>query len=149
LTVRDIVYLITQTSYMGIDFADVKSILSKYSGEPRIGFGTATGINRADIAAKRALLSMLRQNVDMYPAQGVLIMVSGNEEMTLKEYDGAVSMIYDQVHDDAEIVPAMIYDQELGENLRVTVVLIGLSDFNTGTSQITSLKEETRKEINE
>ncbi|MBN4073345.1 cell division protein FtsZ [Mariprofundus ferrooxydans] len=130
LTVRDIVYLITQTTYMGIDFADVKIILSKYTGESRVGFGTATGINRADVAVKRALLSMHRQKVDMYPAQGMLIMVSGNEDMTLKEYDGAISIIYNRVHDDAEIVAAMVYDQELGENIRVTVVLTGLSGFN-------------------
>ncbi len=125
--VRGIAELITHTGYMNVDFADVKAVMSETRGVAMMGSGVATGEGRAMEAAERAISSPLLEDIDIHGAQGILVNVTGNEDMTLAEYDEAVSIIHNMADEDANIICGMVYDQDAGEEVRVTVVATGLA----------------------
>jgi len=125
--VRGISELITHTGYINVDFADVRSVMSETRGVAMMGSGVATGENRAIEAAERAISSPLLEDVDIHGAQGILVNVTGNEDMTLAEYDEAVSIIHNMADEDANIICGMVYDREAEDEIRVTVVATGLS----------------------
>jgi len=125
--VRGIAELITHTGYMNVDFADVKAVMSETRGVAMMGSGSATGESRAIEAAERAISSPLLEDIDIHGAQGILVNVTGNEDMTLAEYDEAVSIIHNMADEDANIICGMVYDQESDDSIRVTVVATGLS----------------------
>jgi len=124
--VRGIAELITHTGYMNVDFADVKAVMSETRGVAMMGSGSATGESRAIEAAERAISSPLLEDIDIHGAQGILVNVTGNEDMTLAEYDEAVSIIHNMADEDANIICGMVYDQESDDSIRVTVVATGL-----------------------
>jgi len=125
--VRGIAELITHTGYMNVDFADVKAVMSETRGVAMMGSGFASGDSRAIEAAERAISSPLLEDIDIHGAQGILVNVTGNEDMTLAEYDEAVSIIHNMADEDANIICGMVYDQEADDSIRVTVVATGLS----------------------
>ncbi|MFQ5345471.1 MAG: cell division protein FtsZ [Mariprofundus sp.] len=125
--VRGIAELITHTGYMNVDFADVKAVMSETRGVAMMGSGFAAGENRAIEAAERAISSPLLEDIDIHGAQGILVNVTGNEDMTLAEYDEAVSIIHNMADEDANIICGMVYDQDSDDSIRVTVVATGLS----------------------
>jgi cell division protein FtsZ len=124
--VRGIAELITHTGYMNVDFADVKAVMSETRGLAMMGTGVATGDGRAIEAAERAISSPLLEDIDIHGAQGILVNVTGSEEMTLAEYDEAVSIIHNMADEEANIICGMVYDQDASEDIRVTVVATGL-----------------------
>ena len=130
--VRGISELITHTGYMNVDFADVKAVMSETRGVAMMGSGVASGESRAVEAAERAISSPLLEDIDIHGAQGILVNVTGSEDMTLAEYDEAVSIIHNMADEDANIICGMVYDKEAGEEIRVTVVATGL----TGESSV-------------
>jgi cell division protein FtsZ len=140
--VRGIAELITHTGYMNVDFADVKTVMSETRGVAMMGSGMATGESRAIEAAERAISSPLLEDIDIHGAQGILVNVTGNEDMTLAEYDEAVSIIHNMADEDANIICGMVYDQEAGEEIRVTVVATGL----TGESSVRLIATENDME---
>jgi len=125
--VRGIAELITHTGYMNVDFADVKAVMSETRGVAMMGSGFAAGESRAIEAAERAISSPLLEDIDIHGAQGILVNVTGNEDMTLAEYDEAVSIIHNMADEDANIICGMVYDEEADDSIRVTVVATGLS----------------------
>ncbi len=125
--VRGIAELITHTGYMNVDFADVKAVMSETRGVAMMGSGMANGESRAMEAAERAISSPLLEDIDIHGAQGILVNVTGNEDMTLAEYDEAVSIIHNMADEDANIICGMVYDKDAGDDIRVTVVATGLS----------------------
>ncbi len=141
--VRGIAELITHTGYMNVDFADVKAVMSETRGVAMMGSGVASGESRAIEAAERAISSPLLEDIDIHGAQGILVNVTGNEDMTLAEYDEAVSIIHNMADEDANIICGMVYDQEAGEEIRVTVVATGLTGE---ASQFISTAAENRVE---
>jgi len=125
--VRGIAELITHTGYMNVDFADVKAVMSETAGMAMMGSGVASGESRACEAAERAISSPLLEDVDIHGARGILVNVTGNEDMTLAEYDEAVSIIHNMADEDANIICGMVYDQNADDEMRVTVVATGLT----------------------
>jgi len=125
--VRGIAELITHTGYMNVDFADVRAVMKETRGMAMMGSGLASGEGRASEAAERAISSPLLEDVDIHGALGILVNVTGNEDMTLAEYDEAVSIIHNMADDDANIICGMVYDKDAGDEIRVTVVATGLS----------------------
>jgi len=81
--VKGISELITHTGYMNVDFADVKAVMCETRGMAMMGSGTASGENRACEAAEHAISSPLLEDVDIHGAHGILVNVTGNEDMTL------------------------------------------------------------------
>jgi len=84
--------------------------------------GAASGAKRAIEAVNRAMSSPFLAVGDIHHAQAILVNVTGNEDLTLAEYDEAVSIIHNMVDEGANIICGMLYDQEAGDEISVTVV---------------------------
>ena len=124
--VRGISSLITGYNYTNVKIAHVKDVLSQSGGIVLVGSGSAKGENRACKAFERALSSSLLKEIDIHGAQGILINVTGGDDMTLGEYDEVVSIIYNLADKDANIICGMVYDQSVGGSMRVTIVASGV-----------------------
>lgn len=142
--VKGISELITHTGYMNVDFADVKAVMCETRGMAMMGSGTGTGENRACEAAEHAISSPLLEDVDIHGAHGILVNVTGNEDMTLAEYDEAVSIIQNMADEDANIICGMVYDKDVGDEMRVTVVATGLNtDMSSRITSVPSVSDNS------
>jgi cell division protein FtsZ len=122
--VQGISDLITVPGEVNVDFADVKAIMSGM-GMALMGTGIAKGDNRALEAAQRAISSPLLEETSIEGAKGVLINISGGRDLTLHEVDEAARIIQSAVDPDANIITGMVIDEELEEEMKVTVIATG------------------------
>jgi cell division protein FtsZ len=122
--VKGISDLITQNGIVNVDFADVKTVMSKM-GRALMGTGIAKGQNRARLAAEMAVASPLLDDISVEGATGVLINVVGGPDLKMKEIQEAASLIQEQAHEDANIIFGASIDESLGENVKVTVIATG------------------------
>lgn len=121
--VTGITDLITTPGLINVDFADVRTIMSD-AGTAVMGIGRATGENRARQSAERAISSpMLESSMD--GAKGVLLSVSGPSSMTLHEATEAASVVSEHADDEADIIFGAVVDDDLGEEMKVTVIAAG------------------------
>lgn len=125
--VRSISDLIVGSGHVVVDFADVKTIMSE-RGMAIMGIGEAKGENRAREAAQKAISSPLLEDISIHGARGVLINVTGNTDMTLHEVHEASSLIQEQAHEDAKIIWGLVYDDGIGDGLRITVIATGFEE---------------------
>jgi len=123
--VRGISVLTTGNNYMNVKIADVKDVLSESGDVVLVGSGFAKGANRGFKASELAISSSLLNDVDIHGAQGILINVTGSDDMTLGEYGEAVSIIHNMADENANIISGIVYDQSVGDSMRVTVVASG------------------------
>jgi cell division protein FtsZ len=121
--VTGITELITTPGLINVDFADVRTIMSD-AGSAVMGIGRATGENRAKQAAERAISSPMLEN-SMDGAKGVLLSVSGPSSMTLHEATEAARVVSDHADAEADIIFGAIVDDDLGEEMKVTVIAAG------------------------
>ncbi len=126
---RGISDLITIPGEVNLDFNDVRTVMQA-GGDALMGTAEASGENRAITAAEKALNSPLLDNVSVSGAQGVLVNISASSELKLFEMDKAVNLITDAVGYEANIIWGTVLDDNLGDELRVTVIATG---FNTGS----------------
>lgn len=121
--VTGITDLITTPGLINVDFADVRTIMAD-AGSAVMGIGRATGENRARQSAERAISSpMLEASMD--GAKGVLLSVSGPSSMTLFEATEAARVVADHADPEADIIFGAIIDDDLGEEMKVTVIAAG------------------------
>lgn len=121
--VTGITDVITTPGLINVDFADIRTIMAD-AGAAVMGIGRATGENRASQAAERAISSpMLESSMD--GAKGVLLSVSGPTSMTLHEATQAARIVSDHADDEAEFIFGAIIDDDLGEEMKVTVIAAG------------------------
>jgi cell division protein FtsZ len=126
--VTGITDLITTPGLINVDFADVKTVMSD-AGSAVMGIGRASGEERAKQAAERAIASpMLETGMD--GARGVLLSVAGPASMTLHEATTAAKTVADHADDDADIIFGAFIDDNLGEEMRVTVIAAGFDRRN-------------------
>ncbi len=131
-SVKGITDLIFMPGYVNLDFADVSSVMSK-SGMALMGIGIANGENRALEAAERAIQHPLLEDMSISGAKGVLMNITSTRDITLEEMTEASDRIYKEVGDDAEIFWGQIFDDGLGDEMRVTVIATGIgSGIDTG-----------------
>lgn len=124
--VKGITDLINLPGYINPDFADVRTVMNEM-GPALMGAGFSVGENRATEAVNMAIASPLLQDISIDGAKGVLVNISAREDtLTMAEVTEATSKIYEEVHDDANIILGVIFDDSLGEELRVTVVATGI-----------------------
>ena len=124
--VKGITDLINLPGYINPDFADVRTVMNEM-GPALMGAGVSVGENRAAEAVNMAIASPLLQDISIDGAKGVLVNISAKEDtLTMAEVTEATSKIYEEVHDDANIILGVIFDDSLGEELRVTVVATGI-----------------------
>jgi len=125
--VRSISDLIVGSGHVVVDFADVKTIMSE-RGMAIMGIGEASGENRARDAAQKAISSPLLEDISIHGARGVLINVTGNQDMTLHEVHEASSLIQEQAHDEAKIIWGLVYDDAMENSMRITVIATGFEE---------------------
>jgi len=124
--VQGISDLITIPGLINVDFADVRTIMSNM-GVALMGTGSAVGSERALLAAKMAVESPLLEDVQIDGATGILINITGGGNMTLVEVNQACSLIQEAAHEDANIIFGSVIDDEMGEELKITVIATGFS----------------------
>ena len=124
--VQSISELINVTALVNLDFADVKSIMAD-AGYAHMGVGVATGRDKAEQAARAAISSPLIET-SMENARGIIISITGSDDIGLEEVELASSIITDMAHPDATIIWGAQLDDTLEDTIRVTVVATGLGD---------------------
>jgi cell division protein FtsZ len=125
--VRGISDLITVHGLINLDFADVRTIMSEM-GMAIMGAATASGENRAEEAARRAIASPLLEDISIRGARGVLINVTGGADLTLHEVNEAATLIQEEADEDANIIFGAVIDESLGDELRITVIATGFGE---------------------
>ncbi len=122
--VQGISDLITVPGEVNVDFADVKTIMTGM-GMALMGTGIAKGENRAVEAAQRAISSPLLEETSIEGAQGVLLNISGGHDLSLHEVAEAARIIAEAVDPDANIISGMVIDDDLADEMKVTVIATG------------------------
>jgi len=123
--VSGITDLMIKPGLINLDFADVKTIMDEM-GKAMMGTGEAEGDNRAIEAAEAAIANPLLDDVSMSGANGLLINISGGEDLTLYEVDEAANRIKDEVDENANIIIGSTFDDNLKGMVRVSVVATGI-----------------------
>ena len=121
--VQGISDLITVTGTVNLDFADVKTIMLN-TGMAHMGIGRASGENRAEDAAKEAIQSPLLET-SIEGARGVIINITGGEELGLHEVNTAAELIQRSVDPEANIIFGTVTDPSLGDEIQITVIATG------------------------
>jgi cell division protein FtsZ len=123
--VRGITDLMVMPGLVNLDFADVKSVM-RDAGKAMMGTGEAEGEGRALLAAQQAIANPLLDGVSMQGAKGVIISISGGEDLGLFELQEAGDHIRDLVDPDANIIWGSAFNPALNGKIRVSVVATGL-----------------------
>ncbi len=143
---RSISDLINVHGYINLDFADIRTIMAGM-GDALMGSGVGVGENRAIVAAEQAITSPLLDGVDISGARGVLINITGGPTMSMHEVGEASSMVQNAVGDEANVIFGMVIDENLNEEIRVTVIATGFNkDFEKAEILQKPKEEETSKE---
>lgn len=143
-SVRGISDIITKPGYINVDFADVRTIM-RDKGMAVMGTGKASGPDRAQKAAENAISSPLLENISIQGAQGVLLNVTGGKNLGLHEISKAASIIYDQAHEDANIIVGAVIDENLEEDVIVTIIATGCAKQDGQKMQATAIVQDTIK----
>ena len=126
--------LIVIPGLVNLDFADVKTIMGNM-GKALMGSGSAAGENRAVEAAEKAISSPLLDDASVDGARGILINITGGEDMTLAEVDEAATLIRESAHDDANIIFGSVINENMEGQMRVTVIATGF-EMQAKTEQL-------------
>jgi cell division protein FtsZ len=124
-SVKGITDLIMMPGHVNLDFADVKATMQK-AGKALMGIGIATGENRAIEAAEKAISHPLLEDISISGAKGVLMNITSSSDLTLEEMTAASDRIHQEVGDDADIIWGQTFDEELGDEMRITVIATGI-----------------------
>lgn len=116
--------LIVIPGLINLDFADVKTIMCGM-GKALMGGGVASGENRAIEAAQRAISSPLLDEASVDGARGILINITGGEDLTLHDVNEAAMLIQKSAHEDAHIIFGAVVDKNMKDDMRVTVIATG------------------------
>ena len=128
--------LINVQGVINLDFADVETIM-KNMGEAIMGTGVAAGEERAVLAAQQAISSPLLDNASIKGAQGVLVNITGGDDLTLMEANEATSIIFEEAGPSANIIFGAVIDPTLEDEIRVTVIATGFNIPKTVQSEKT------------
>ena len=150
-SVKGITDLIMMPGLINLDFADVKTIMSK-AGMAIMGIGIASGENRALDAAERAISHPLLEDISISGAKGVLMNITSNTDLTMEEMTEASDRIYNEVGEDADIIWGTAVDDSIGNEMRVTVIATGIDsgpDINIKNELRGKVRDITPDDIND
>ena len=119
--------LINKPGLINLDYADVRTIM-KNMGDAIMGTGIAKGEEKAILAAQQAINSPLLQKTSIKGAKGLLVNVSGSQQLTMRELNEASNIIYEEAGEDANVILGCVIDPELSDEIRITVIATGLND---------------------
>ncbi len=123
--VQGIAELITRPGLINVDFADVRTVMREM-GTAMMGTGHATGEDRAEEAAEKAISSPLLEDVDLAGARGILVNITAGLDMTIEEFETVGNAVKAFASENATVVVGTVLDPEVSDELRVTVVATGI-----------------------
>jgi cell division protein FtsZ len=149
--VAGITDLMVRPGLMNLDFADVRTVMNEM-GKAMMGTGEATGDNRAIDAAEAAISNPLLEDVSMNGARGILVNITGGQDMTLYDVESVANRIRQEVAKDANIKIGSSLDDNLNGRIRVSVFATGMDvveaeladDFDQNDGKIVSLERDIR-----
>jgi cell division protein FtsZ len=139
--IQGISELITVPGLINLDFADVRTIMSE-GGAALMAVGQASGEDRARLAAEQAITSKLL-DITIDGARGILFNVTGGPGMTLYEVNNAAAIIKETAHPDVNLIFGAVVDENMGDDLRITVIATGFDSAGYRTSMP---RNENRRE---
>lgn len=142
--VRGISDIIMCPGLINVDFADVKTVMSE-KGTAMMGTGSATGPDRARIAAEQAVSSKLLEDISLKDARGVLVNITAGPDITLGEIQAVGDCIEGFAANDAIIVTGNVINESIGNELVVTVIATGLG---VSTKNLTSINDSRFNDLN-
>jgi len=122
--VAGIAEVINVPGLINVDFADVRTVMSE-NGMAMMGSALASGVDRARVAAERAIASPLLEDIDMSGARGVLVNITSSSSLKLKEIDDVMECVQFAA-EEATVIVGSVFDETMGDEMRVTVVATGL-----------------------
>ena len=123
--VQSVTDLMVRPGMVNLDFADVETVMSSM-GKAMMGTGEAEGENRANVATEMALNNPLIDEYSLKGAKGLLVNITGGEDITLFEVDQSVNKIRAEVDPEAELIFGAIQDEKLNGKMRVSIVATSL-----------------------
>ena len=123
--VGGIAEIINYPGLVNVDFEDVRTVMGEM-GMAMMGSAVAAGVDRARIAAEQAVASPLLEGVNLSGARGVLVNITATRGLKMKEVNEVMNTVREFAADDAHIIFGAVYDEGMGEDIRVTVVATGL-----------------------
>ncbi|QEL65997.1 cell division protein FtsZ [Oryzomicrobium terrae] len=123
--VGGIAEIITFPGLVNVDFEDVRTVMSEM-GRAMMGSAVAAGVDRARIAAEQAVASPLLEGINLSGAKGVLVNITASRSLKMKEVNEVMNTIRAFAAEDAHIIFGAVFDENVGDALRVTVVATGL-----------------------
>lgn len=127
--VAGIAEVINCPGLVNVDFADVKTVMSEM-GMAMMGSATAGGIDRARIAAEEAVASPLLEEITLTGARGVLVNITANSAMKMREVQEVMDTVRKMTAEDATVIVGTVIDESMDDNLRVTLVATGLGSVS-------------------
>ena len=131
--VQGISDLISRPGLISLDFADIKTIM-KDTGFAHMGIGRATGENRAEEAAKKAIHSPLLETT-IEGAKGVILNVTGGQDLGILEVKTAAELVEEAADSDANIIIGAIIDENMGDEIAITVIATGFKGNVPGAEE--------------
>ena len=135
--VQGISDLINISGHINLDFADVRTVMSN-RGLALMGTGIATGENRAATAAHMAISSPLLEDVSIRGATGIIINITGPEDLNLHEINEAVSLVTEEADRDAEVIFGNVFNNKIGDAVKVTVIATGFRKTEAAKAAVTA-----------
>ena len=135
--VAGIAEIINVPGHINVDFNDVKTIMAE-QGKAMMGTAVASGVDRARIAAEQAVASPLLDGIDLSGARGVLVNVTASRSLKGKEIKQVMETVRAFAAEDASIAQGIAYDDNMGEEVRVTVVATGLGRARRAPQLVTT-----------
>lgn len=123
--VQGITDLILLDGLINVDFADVRTVMAEM-GMAMMGTGEATGVDRAVVAAENAVKCPLLEDINLQGAKGILVNITSGYDLTLGEFEAVGNTVRDFADEDATIIVGSVFDPEIEDQMRVTVVATGL-----------------------
>lgn len=145
--VRGISDLINNTGHINADFADVSTVMAN-KGLALMGTGTAAGAGRAIKAATEAISSPLLEDISINGATGIIINITGSDTLSMHETNEAVTLIMEAADENAEIIFGTVIDNNLVDEIKVTVIATGLGGQIRAHAGTTSTISSSTSTIN-
>lgn len=147
--VQGISELITRPGLINVDFADVRTVMSEM-GAAMMGTGSASGENRALLAAEAAISSPLLDDIELAGARGVLVNITAGPDMSIVEFEQVGDAIKNFTSEDATVIVGTVIDPLMTDELRVTLVATGLGKqtsldgYKLGSALPEAIRESNR-----
>ncbi len=148
---KGIADIISGNGMVNVDFADVRTIM-KNKGDALMGIGIARGEDRAKDAALNAIQSPLLDGVSIQGAEGVLINITANSDVSMIEIGDAVQTIEEAAGDQANLIFGVVFNEDLGDQIMVTVVATGfrenaVTEFIPETETVQEVQRSVVQEV--